>query len=217
MKKTLLFAMALFMGTSISVKAGNTDISTLDNVIYIEPVTAEAGTEVTLSVKMKNKVQAEGFGFDLYLPEGISFKLDADGFPEAYLSTKRTTARKTNTFESAIQANGSLRVFAASTNGSVINGNDGEVAAVTIIISADMTAGTYTLLLKEIAISDVDAVSHDAELVETSITITNPASVLGIDNGTQGNVPLYNLEGQQVQNTDTKGVYIQKGRKFVSK
>ena len=80
-----------------------------------------------------------------------------------------------------------------------------------------MAAEMYPLLLKEIAISDVDAVSHDTELVETSITIKNPSSIPDINNGVQGNTPLYNLKGQQVQNTAVKGIYIKKGRKFKRK
>lgn len=217
MKKILFLALILFMGVSFRVKAADTDISKMDNVIYISPVSAEAGTEITLSVKMKNKVQAEGFGFDLYLPEGMSFVLDEDGFPEAFLSTKRTTARKTNTFESAIQSDGALRVFAASTNGSVISGNDGEVAVVTVKIDENMASGTYALILKEIAISDVDAQSHDTDKVETSITITNASS---IDSGIAADAddsPFFNIEGQQIKKPRSKSVYIQNGRKFVKK
>ena len=54
MKKVLLLALVLFMGISARVKAADTDISKLDNVVYISPLTAEAGTTVELSVKMKN-------------------------------------------------------------------------------------------------------------------------------------------------------------------
>ena len=156
MKKVLLLALVLFMGISARVKAADTDISKIDNVVYISPLTAEAGTTVELSVKMKNKVQAEGFGFDLYLPEGMSFVLDEDGFPEAFLSTKRTTARKTGTFESAIQPNGALRVFAASTNGSVISGNDGELFYVTIKAPAD-SVGEFTLGFKNTILTTSNA------------------------------------------------------------
>lgn len=217
MKKVLLLALVLFMGISARVKAADTDISKLDNVVYISPLTAEAGTTVELSVKMKNKVQAEGFGFDLYLPEGMTFVLDQDGFPEAFLSTKRTTARKTGTFESAIQPNGALRVFAASTNGSVISGNDGEVALVTVKIDENMAGGTYALILKEIAISDIDAQSHDTDMVETSITITNASSVGSALAADTDDSPYYNIEGQKIKKPRAKSVYIQNGRKFVKK
>jgi YD repeat-containing protein len=148
-----------------------TDISKLNNVIYINPVEASAGSDVTLSVNMKNSVPMEGFSFDLYLPEGMEFLTDEDGFPEAYLSTKRTTARKTNTFEAAIQSDGALRMFAASTNGSTINGNDGEVVTVKIHIGASVAKGLYPLTLRQSALSDSNARSYDTAEVIGSIQV----------------------------------------------
>ncbi len=48
-----------------------TDISQMDNVIYIEPAEARCGNQTTLSVKMKNDVAIQTIQFDLYLPDGI--------------------------------------------------------------------------------------------------------------------------------------------------
>ena len=192
-----------------------TDISILDNVVYLAPVEVHAGEEATLSVKMKNNVNAEGFGFDLYLPYGMNFKLDADGFPEAYLSTERTSARKTNTFESVIRPDGALRVMAASTNGSVISGSDGEVALVTILVDKDVQPGIYPLLLREIAISDSDARSYDTDAVRTTITVLDGASnIHEVMSPRHFDNHIYNLQGQRVT-TLTKGIYIKNGRKFV--
>ena len=148
-----------------------TDISQLDNVIYITRQNTKPGDVLTISVNMKNSIDVEGFNFDLYLPDGISFLIDSDGFPEAYLSTERTTARKTNTFEANIMPDGCLRLFAASTNGSTISGQDGEVATIKVKISDDMEPGCYPLILKEIAISDSNAQSYDTDEVVSSITI----------------------------------------------
>lgn len=150
----------------------DTDISALSDVVYINNVEASVGTQLTLSVKMKNAVTAEGFGFDLYLPDGVTVARDEEGFPMVELSTERTTSRKTNSFDAAFQSDGSLRVLAASTNGSAINGNDGEVCLITINIDNDMIEGDYPILLKNIAISDVDAVSHRTEQVKSTLTIS---------------------------------------------
>lgn len=49
-----------------------TDVSSIDNVIYIEPFTATKGQQTTVSIKMKNTVNIRGFQFDLYLPEGMT-------------------------------------------------------------------------------------------------------------------------------------------------
>ena len=188
------------------------------NYVYIDPVSAESGTEQTLSVKMKNAVDAEGFEFDLYLPEGMSFVLDADGFPEATLSTERTTTRKTNSFDAVIQPDGALRVLAASTNGSVISGHDGEVALVKVRIDGDVPTGTYLLTLKEIAVSDVDCVSHRTDELVSDITVESgsPTSLGGVVTDGDDDT-YYNMSGQRINKPTRSGVYIQRGKKVVVK
>ena len=193
----------------------NTDISQKDNTIYIDPVEVVPGEKVVLSVKMKNAVAIEGFNFDLYLPSGFSFVLDGDGFPEAYLSTERTTVRKTNTFESVIQADGSLRVFAASTNGSTISGNDGEVAQVTIQVPNSIAAGSYPLILRQISLADTQANSLDTDEVESSILVKDVTGIEEVCTNASGNgLPIYSLSGQRLA-APKKGINIVGGRKVV--
>ena len=159
----------------------DTDISQLENTIYIGNVSAEKGKDMTLSVKMKNSVVAEGFQFDLELPEGVTVAKDADGFAEAYLSTERTTTRKTNTFDADFQDNGALRVMAGSTNGSTLNGNDGEVATIKLNVASNVPIGSYPIVLRNISISDSGANSYDVTLVKSTMTVTS--NVLGDVNG----------------------------------
>ena len=196
-----------------------TDISVIENVIYIEPTEVRTGNEAELSVKMKNAVKAEGFGFDLYLPDGLTFKTDVDGFPEAYLSTLRTTARKTNTFESVIRPDGALRVMAASTNGSIISGNDGEVATVKILVDSDVTPGVLPIILRQIAISDSDARSYDFDEVKSYVTVLDGTldiqSVYTSRQTRPADNHIYNLQGQRVSSPSAPGIYVKNGRKFV--
>ncbi len=191
-----------------------------ENYIYVDPISVDGESEITLSVKMKNAVEAEGFAFDLYLPEGMSFVTNNNGFVEASLSTERTTARKTNSFNAVIRQDGSLRVLAASSNGSSISGNDGEVALVTIHIDSSLTAGEYLLQLKNIAISDVDAVSHRTELLESIITILGSGITTGIDGikDQNENAEWYTMDGRRLSGKPkTKGVYITNGKKVTVK
>lgn len=173
--------------TNIQEEA-DTDISELDNTIYIESVEGYTGRQLTLFVKMKNTVEAEGFQFDLYLPDGVTFAKDTNNRPIASLSTARTTAAKTNSFSAAIQSNGALRVIAASTNGSVISGTDGEVAKVIVNISNEIDEGDYSLILKNIAISEHNSSgSYNVDYVKSTLTITTAPYILGDANG-DGNV-----------------------------
>ena len=194
-----------------------------ENYIYIEPVSVQGQSEVTLSVKMRNAVEAEGFEFDLYLPDGMSFVTDAEGFAEVSLSTERTNSKKTNSFDSVIQEDGSLRVLAASTNGSSISGNDGEVALVTIHIDPNLAAAEYPLQLKNIAIADVNAVSHSTDLKESTITILGSGIVTGVEKVQSSKFKVqsdewYSLDGKKLNSMPkTAGVYIKNGNKVVVK
>lgn len=172
--------------TNIQEEA-DTDISELDNTIYIESVEGYTGRQLTLSVKMKNTVEAEGFQFDLYLPDEVTFAKDTNNRPIASLSTARTTAAKTNSFSAALQTSGALRVVAASTNGSVISGNDGEVARVTVNISSELAEGDYSLILRDITVSANNASSCNVDMVKSTLTVTSAPYVLGDANG-DGNV-----------------------------
>ena len=56
-----------------------TDISLLENAIYVEPVEVLSGATIDLDVKMKNALTAVGCSFTLILPEGVRLEKDADG------------------------------------------------------------------------------------------------------------------------------------------
>jgi len=162
----------------------DTDISEIDNTLYINNVEGYTGRQLTLSIRMKNEIEAEGFQFDLYVPEGVTFAKDTNNRILASLSTARTTTEKTNSFSAAIQNDGALRVVAASTNGSAISGNDGEVAKVVVNISNDIAEGDYSLLLRNITISGhQDAGSYDTDLIKSTLTIASAPYILGDANG----------------------------------
>lgn len=166
------------------VEEADTDVSELDNTVYIETTEGYTGRQLIISVKMKNNIQAEGFQFDLYVPEGVTFAKDTNNRPLASLSTARTTAAQTNSFSAAIQSNGALRVIAASTNGSVISGTDGEVAKVIVNISNEIDEGDYSLILRDIAISEHNSSeSYNVDYVKSTLTITTAPYILGDANG----------------------------------
>ena len=145
-----------------------------DNVIYIEDTEALVDSEITLSIRMKNSVDAEGFGFDLVLPNGMEVVTDEDGNPMVSLSEERTTADRTDTFMFAMlntYEGNALRVVAASYICSAIPAGDGEVCTVRVHISDNMTKGNYRLQLRKISIADTLARSHDVEQMTSKITV----------------------------------------------
>lgn len=173
-------AIALFESKKIS-GGDDTDITKMDNVVYIENVEANAGKQLTLSVKMKNSAEVQGFGFDLYLPEGVTVAEDGDGFNMVTLSMERTTENKTNYFDFNIMDGGFLRVLASSTKGYTISGTDGEIVQIVVNIDKDIEAGDYPIILREIALSDNNLLGYETDYVKSTLTIT--AYTLGDVNG----------------------------------
>ncbi|MCR4959379.1 MAG: leucine-rich repeat protein [Prevotella sp.] len=186
----------------------------LDNMVYIAPMKAVAGEELTLSVRMRNSVDAEGFQFNLILPSGVTLGTDGEGKAEARLAEERTTATRTNTFATSIQPDGSLTVMAASTNASTISTGDGEVCTVKVRIADNIAEGDYPLLLKCIAISDTDARSLDVDIVQSTLTIGDASSITSV--AAQVTKSEYvDLQGRRITGNPNPGIYIENGRKRV--
>ena len=159
----------------------DTDYGAIANTIYLERVEGAAGSQVTLSVKMKNTVEVQGYQFDLYLPEGVTVATDEDGFSLIELSTERTTTRKTDYFNSTVQADGSIRVLCGSSKGYTFEGNDGEVATITLNISEDMEEGDYPIILKEVNLTDRNSTLYATAYLKSTLSIIN--FILGDVNG----------------------------------
>lgn len=167
MSKKIILSIVLFC-LGIVARAAETDISTCENIVYAKSMTAMAGTTIKLPILMKNTASVPGFQFDLVLPEGVSFV-------NAELSLERTTATNTNTFNYAVQSDGSYRVLAASTSNATFDGNDGEVATVTISIDENVADGLYPIKLKGIVISDLNAQGVQSLVeVESTLTVGKP-------------------------------------------
>ena len=164
---TLLWAMLLSVAPMLAQ-------GQYDNTLYIENMEAFVDSEVTLSVRMKNSVDAEAFAFDLILPYGMEVVTDTVGNPVVSLSEERTTADHTDTFMSAmldIYQGSAVRVIAASSICSAIPAGDGEVCTVRVRIPADMAEGEYEVQLRKISIADTLARSHDVEQMTSKITV----------------------------------------------
>lgn len=145
-----------------------------DNTLYIEDMEATVDSEVTLSVRMKNSVGAEAFAFDLILPQGMEVVTEADGTPMTALSEERTTARRTDTFMSAMLNTGqgsAVRVIAASSVCAAISVGDGEVCTVRVRIPVGMAEGDYQVQLRRISIADTLSRSHDVEQTAATMTV----------------------------------------------
>ena len=167
----LLFSMLLLLGLSNAVMAEDTDISALDNAIYIENFEAGIGKQVTISIKMKNSGQIRGYQCDLYLPEGMSFAKDGSNNPIARISGGRTTTEY-HALTKSIQDDGCLRLLCNASEVHYFSGNDGEVAQVTVDVSESMAAGNYTISLKNIKMGATSNPEEGTSIDEIKSTVT---------------------------------------------
>lgn len=149
----------------------DTDITDIANTIYFDNCNAFCGKTIELPIKMKNDIAATGFQFDIILPEGITAVQDEDGFYDITLSTERTTATKTNTFDSSLMSDGSIRVLAASTRNYAFSGNDGEVCKIKLNVSEDLPAGDYPIILKNIELTNAQGKTWNVERLKRTITV----------------------------------------------
>ena len=160
------------------VRGVNTDVSTIDNVIYIEPLSVEPNGRLNLSLKMKNSAAIRGFQFDLELPEGVT-PVEEDGEYVYWLNVdrapKKAGGQYYHTLEVTRQADGTYRFLCGAQQDKTFLGNDGEVAVIQVDVAADMAVGDYPIILKYVKLTESD-ISHfylTDELVSTLTVIGN--------------------------------------------
>lgn len=145
--------MSLFLGLQSQSRAEDTDISTYENVLYVNPQTAEAGASgYEMEIRLKNQANIAGFQFHLLMPEGVTFNED-----DIAVSNERTTSG-VFTVTTGAQPDGSMGVVCFTTKGRPgtdetmsFEGNDGVVLTIPVNIPKDMPLGNHTVkLLKQV-------------------------------------------------------------------
>ena len=167
-----------------------TDVSTLNNAIYIEPFTAEANGETQVSIKMKNTAEIRGFQFDLYLPEGMTAKKDANNRIVSTLNNNRRPAGDQHTLTLSEQPDGAIRFLCGSQFDETFTGTDGEIATLTICVAANVATGEKTVYLRKMKLTETDISKYYVTSeVETTVTVTGAADGRIVLNETSTTAP----------------------------
>ena len=170
--------------------AENTDVSTIDNVVYITPCTVFPGTQTTLSIQMKNTAEIRSFQFDLYLPDGVSVVKSAKGKIQGALNPDRLPEEDEHTLTFSEQPDGAIRFLSGSEFAETFTGTDGVIATLKINVAADVVAGDYPVYIRNIVLSENDIANHyDTELVESTITVGGPAETRIVFDETSTSLP----------------------------
>ena len=134
----------------------DTDISQLDNVIYLETTEVHAGTKDTLSFRMKNSAAIRAFQFDLYLPEGITAAKNSKGKIIGALSNGRLPEDDELKLTIQEQANGSIRFQCNSEYDETFTGNEGVILTLTVNIADDVVNSEYPVVMKDMCLTEID-------------------------------------------------------------
>ena len=193
--------------TESSATIEATDISQMDNVVYIESFEDSPGTtELELSIKMKNSAAIRGFQFDLVLPEGVTpfiednemvYWLNGDRAP------KKSNGQFYHSLEVSEQADGSYQFLSGSTQNKTFKGNDGEVVVVMVNIADNIQEDDYPIILKNIKLTETDISNYyQTEEVVSKLTIVeyeigdisgdgvvDVSDYIGVANHILGNTP----------------------------
>ncbi|MEE1223043.1 MAG: hypothetical protein UHL07_05915 [Bacteroidaceae bacterium] len=144
MKAKFLIILSLFLGLHLQSRAEDTDITEIDNVMYVSPQTVEAGAASNvITVRLKNKVGVAGFQFDLELPEWVTYNVEGIALCKERTEPDRfmTSAKQ--------QTDGCMRVlsFAIQKNPETdrlwtYDGNDGDLVTIPVNVPKEAPAGT---------------------------------------------------------------------------
>ena len=151
-----------------------TDVSNINNVIYITPFSAAAGSEeYSVSINMKNVAAIRGFQFDLYLPEGVTAVKSAKGRIQGALSAGRLPEEDGHELTLSEQPDGAIRFLCSSQYEETFTGNDGEIATLKVNVDPDMPTGEYAVVLKDVKLTENDiSIFYLTDQVNTTMTVT---------------------------------------------
>lgn len=181
----------------------DTDISSMNNVIYLNKVEANADGQINLSIRMKNTAAIRGFQFDIYLPDGVTVVKSAKGKIVGSLSDGRLPEDDEHTLTLSEQSDGAIRFLCGSLYDETFTGNDGEIATLTVKIAENMSDGNYPIILRNMKLTETDINNYyQTDYVKSTLTIKSytlgdinsdqkidVSDYIGIANHILGNTP----------------------------
>ena len=154
-----------------------TDISKLDNAIYVAPFTVRVGDNKQMDSCLKNAEAATAYVFDLVLPEGITVAKNSNGKYIEELSDRHDDHTRTFNYK----GDNTYSLSTLSGNSEQLTGNDGPIRLVTIAASDNMAEGNYAIDIKNASYSKPDGTL--VSLPNTRVLIKVEDYVLGDVNG----------------------------------
>ena len=158
----------------------DTDISQMDNAIYIIPFTTRAGEDASIEICLKNADAATAYVFDMVLPEGITVALNEKGKYIDALSDRHDDHTRTFNYK----GDNTYSLSTLSGNSEELTGNDGAIRLLTLHVADNVDEGVYAIQIKNASYSKTDGTL--VTLPNTTSSVTVEDYVLGDVNGNGG-------------------------------
>ena len=150
--------------------AENTDVTQLENAIYIEPLSAKSGNKVSIDIKLKNSSDIAAYSFNLVLPEGVTLEKNAKG-KIIYALAEDRHDEHSGTFN---EKEGNIySVAVLSVSGGEVSGNDGTIITLQAVMNESMEEGDYPILIQNAMYSLPDGQTINVPETQTVLTIEN--------------------------------------------
>ena len=156
-----------------------TDVSQMDNAVYVEPFVACAGSYMRMEIMLKNDEPVRAYTFDVVLPEGLSVATNSNGKYMDELSDRhsghspRIVFKGNNTYGLAVMPGAYL-----------LSGNDGTIRTLTLHVPDGVPEGVFPVYIKNASYSKDDGSLVTMENTTSSITILD--AVMGDVNMNDG-------------------------------
>lgn len=158
----------------------DTDISLLENAIYIEPFSARVGDNVQTEICLKNAEAATAYVFELVLPEGITVAKNETGKYMDELSGRHNDHTRTFNYK----GNNTYAFSTLSGSSEELTGNDGAIRLVTLYVDESLAEGAYPIQIKNASYSKPNGTLVTMPNTTTSVTVED--YMIGDVNGNGG-------------------------------
>ena len=169
MKKLLMMALAVAMGTASSM-AAPTDISGMDNALYVKDASVTKGKTATLTLELKNALtNVQSIGAYITLPAGVTVT-------NATLTDRSNPAvTKTGAESNYVQTNvvdGVTRLALLGCSGEAFSGNEGTIVTLEVNVADTVEAGSYDINVSNIELCTLDSKATVLEgTIATTLTV----------------------------------------------
>jgi uncharacterized repeat protein (TIGR02543 family) len=158
-----------------------------DIYLSIDNITMKAGETAVVSVNMTNDTPITALQCDIKMPDGISFVKTYSAEEEDSVYAELTSRKKASHTIGSNILNGMLRIVILSTSNKNFSGTTGAIATFEIKASKNIAAGSYTVELKNVELSNSDAVAtRPADRTSTLNIVSDTKYTITAGSATEG-------------------------------